>query len=211
MVVKRSFKKKSSTPYAIKNSKAIPYLVKSVKKLKKNSKRELKFIESGVVSLTPSTTATITYLSASAQGTTNVGREGNVIYVKSMYFRGTCIQHVSALTTVIRFLIVMDKDNQGAAPITTDILDSSDVNSQTSKVNTKRFRILTDKTMTMDTASNNLIKYKFYHRMNRTLYYKGTSAAASDGLTNAIYVLILSNQAVNTPSFAYSSRIRFTD
>lgn len=190
---------------------SLPYLAQGLSYVKGLLNVEYKFIDSLVQSSTVSSVATVAYLSGTAEGDTNAQRDGNSILCKSIYVYLSFTKHATPTTTMIRAILLIDHNNQGAAPATLDILDENNVNAMLNKTNGERFTILRDERYALDVAQDNIIVDKWYLKPECHIKYGGTSGAVGDARDQAIFLYLLSDQPSNAPGYAYNSRIRFID
>lgn len=205
----RRYKKRSSG-YLGAFKRTLPYLASSVRFLKSVVNAEKKYCDTSVVTVTPNTTGQLVFLNPIATGTDQVTRNGMSVKATSLFVQGSVVKNASATSSIVRLLLVMDHDNQGTAPNVTDILDSANVNSQLNQYNGKRFQILRDKKLVLDTDEVTKI-FKYYMKLGMHLKYGGTTSGSGSARDNALYMLLISNEPTNTPSLTYSSRLRFID
>lgn len=145
-----------------------------------------------------------------AQGDTDITRDGNSIKVTSWLHRITLEKNASATSTRFRIILFSDVSSAGAVPAVTDLLQTASVISPLNRVNGSRFHVLQDKTCVLDTDTPQKV-FEFYKKMQHHIkYLDGTANTTSLG-QGSLYVLILSNEATNTPTMNYYSRMRFLD
>lgn len=207
-------KKKGFSHYAKKGLKYAGYGIrayKMAKQIKGLLNVEHKFIDTGVVTDTPINTGQVDYLSGLAQGTTNTTRVGVSIKVTSLYMRLQCVMNSGATTTMLRLIVVKDKENRGSAPAVTDILQSADVRSFISRDTAMRYKILVDKYVTLYTSYPQKV-FDIYKKLNHHIKYTGAGGAVANQLEEGLFFLLISDQAMATqPTVLYNSRIRFVD
>lgn len=161
-------------------------------------------------SSSPSTAGTITHLSAIAQGDAENSRSGNSIYLRSVLVNGVMQIHASATSTTYRIMIVSDSQQVGdTSPAISDILNSVGVTSALNRGTVGRFSVLYDKMFNINTAATPTRCHKIFLPMLRHVRFNG--AATTDIQRNGIYLVLISNEATNTPSFAYFSRCSYHD
>jgi len=115
-------------------------------------------------------------------------------------------------------MIVRDLDGYGTAPSPADVLELTAVVSaplSPVKFNKReRFSVLFDEVLTVQSASSTgIASIPFYFssaHSGHVLYLGTTAAAASDG-KGSVYVVCVSDEATNTPTMAFFSRILYTD
>lgn len=178
------------------------------------------------LSTAPDTTAAVTCLSNMAQGDTELLRHGNTIKVDSLQLKGVVYMDPANATTageVVRVLLVEDhNNNNGTAPVITDILESNSVTALFNHDNAKRFSVIMDRTLVCDT-SRKVSKFTFFKKFYNKKDKKGnpvlgyhasfTGANAADTAQGHIYWMVLGNVATasTTSQFTIESRLRFYD
>lgn len=188
-------------------------LWKDVQYLKSIVNVERKHLEQAS-STTSSTTAAFILLNGCAPGDTGETRDGQSIKVSAVFLRYTLIQNASATSgTVNRLILFMDKQCNGAAPTAADILDSSaNVLSPLNINNGKRFKVMADIIVNTDLVAAPIKTIERYLKTNfHTKYNAGTAGTVADITTNSLYVMHMSSEATNVPTFNYSFRTRFID
>lgn len=171
---------------------------------------ELKYIDSGVVTVSASSTPTVTGISLIAQGDDVTNREGRSILARSLFLRLSMTKHASATITMVRVVIVIDMRNAGASFASTDLLVSNDVNSQLNVNAGGRFRVLIDKVLSLDT--DDVVQHReIFRNLGFHIRYSGTAGDVTTAWQNAMFIMIFSNEATNTPQVTYNTRIRFID
>lgn len=161
------------------------------------------------------TSGVISPISRVAQGTDYDERIGNSIKMQHIEVRGRIFKNTSATTSVMRVLLVRDLDGYGTIPTVANILEDITIGSppltQHNFLNRKRFSYLFDELLTLNNTGDSSAVFEIYMPHEGHIQYLGsTAAAASDG-KGSLYMLFISDEATNTPTFSFSSRIVFTD
>nr|UOF78571.1 capsid protein [Cressdnaviricota sp.] len=172
---------------------------------------ESKYGDSGIQTLTPTNAGGVSYLSGLAQGLTNITRVGNSILAKSILLNIQCVINASATNTVVRLVLFVDHDNQGATPAVTDLIQSADARAFINRVNGKRFSVLKDWQYVLNTSTGAQQNDKVFLRLAHHIKYSGTDAAIGSQLQGAMFLMVISDQATNTPTVIYNSRLRYID
>ncbi len=162
-----------------------------------------------------------------AQGTDESTRVGRKITVRQINWRFSIALNSIANQDdppkgdVVRILLYLDKQANGATAGTTDILESADYQSFNNLSNKRRFRTLMDRTYTIghDLAQTDgtntgsyaetLIHDEFYKKVNIPIEYTGSTGAISQVTSNNIGIMTLSKNG--TATFESKMRIRFSD
>lgn len=161
------------------------------------------------------TTGVVTCISQMAQGSNYTDRVGDSIRVQSIETRIKVFVNAAATISAARCIIFRDLDNYGTAPNISDVLDAGalggNVLAQYNWLNRDRFSILYDEMFTLDLVANpgEMIGWKATHEGH--VKYLGTTAAAGANGKGSIYILMVSDEATNTPTFRHSTRLTFTD
>lgn len=128
----------------MKRERSIPALLTSEKKYNDTS---------SVADVT--TTATIVSLNSVAAGDTALLRDGNKILCVSIQIRATLVLESLAANSIIRYLIVHDKNSNGTAPTAAQVFEGTPaVYSMKSVANASRFTTLLDKVVVLNNQSD---------------------------------------------------------
>lgn len=160
-----------------------------------------------------------TQLTNLTQGDTNITREGNQITAESIYIKLMFHIAAAASSSQIRCLLVHDKQSNGAAFATTDLLESvTNIRSLITPRNLdniKRFQVLYDKIIVLNQNVASAISttrfIKIYKKLGINLRYDGNAGDITDLTQSALSLLFISNEATNEPTVDVDSRIRFID
>jgi hypothetical protein len=175
---------------------------------------EFKHVE-GAVAAAVSTTPSITALSILVQGDTNLTRDGNSIKCVGFDFRYFWSINASATSSLARIIIFMDTRCVGAAPTATDVVASSTIALPNVDSQPNRFVVLYDATHSLVLAAESrqhvssamtLAAVKGVH-----FTFAGNAGTVADLRGACLFVYVLSNEATNTPSVDFQSRLWFVD
>lgn len=156
-----------------------------------------------------SSTGSITNLAPITQDDTITGRDGNTIKLKSVYFKAVLLRHDSSTSTYFRMCIFIDRaNNDNTTPTITDILDTSSYLSALNLNNRKRFLVLFDKLVTLDSLTKKTKAFNIYKKLDFKTVFADNSAIPS---SNGLYLLCLSSESSYAPSLVFTSRVRFLD
>ncbi len=162
-----------------------------------------------------------------AQGVTEITRVGRKCTVRSINWRFNISMGSLADQTdppkgdVVRILLYLDKQCNGAAATATQILESADYQSFNNLANKSRFRTLMDRTYVINqpmaqTDGTNTGAYgeqeindTLFKRVNLPIEYDATTGAITEIKSNNIGVLTISKNG--TAVFESKMRIRFSD
>lgn len=178
---------------------------------------ETKFVDKAQTSTAISTTATVFAISQTAQGLDVSNRVGDSIKLQHITVRGRVNVSTAASNSLVRIMVIRDLDGYGTAPVSADILqDSATVSSCLSPINylnRERFSVLYDELVELQGIVQGTAGMPFYFdsaHAGHVLYLGTTATAASNG-KGSLYVVALSDEATNTPSIAFYSRVTYTD
>lgn len=163
---------------------------------------------------TPSNTASIVTLSNVAQGDDYNQRNGRKIKADSIYLNGQVrIENTAAKETVLRVIIFIDSESDGETPTAAELLqDGTDLQSPLNYAYAgTRFKVLMDRYLLVSSNGPQNKAIKFYRKLGHHVSYLGTGATSGNMGTGNIYMLLMSNEPTNTPTFSYWARFRFID
>ena len=156
----------------------------------------------------------ITQLNAIAQGDTAVTRTGNSILMRNLILNGY-VEINPSVTGDTRMMVALVLDKQqvsDTSPIISDIFQY-DTNPVTllNLNNSGRFSILYRKQFSLSPASggSNVRQLKIFKNMRLHARFNGT--ASTDIQKNGLYLVVISSEATNTPSWSFQSRIGYHD
>lgn len=175
----------------------------------KVKQEEVKFHANVQTAQPVGTSAAVYPLTNIVEGDAFNEREGNKCLASSLLFRLAAIQSTPATETFLRCIILIDKDNNGVAPVASDILEqNANYLSPLSHVNGKRFKVLMDRMLLM-TVGEGGADLKYFTKLTHSVRYDG--ALATDVREGTMYLLLCSNQGTDFPLIDFYSRFRFTD
>lgn len=119
----------------------------------------------------------------------------------------------SATTTDIRLVVVLDKQNNGVAPISSDLFVNSGLTATYSaqQIKAKRFTILLDEIYNVTAGGIAAITKKKVIPLNATAAYLGTTDAAASNGKNSMWMFSVSTDNTNKPGFNMDYQVRFVD
>ncbi len=163
-----------------------------------------------------------------AQGTTESQRVGRKVVVKAIGWRFAIIINEktsgAATSDIVRVILYLDKQTNGAAATVTAILESDDYQSFNQLANKSRFRTLMDRTYEIHSLAGsgrgstdtlnygeNMLQDTFFKNVNIPIEYDNsvTTGAITSMRSNNIGVLLLSREG--SALFDSKMRIRFSD
>lgn len=157
------------------------------------------------------------------QGTSEIQRIGRKCTIRSIGWRFEIRLLATAnvgASDVVRVILYLDKQCNGAAAAITDILESNNFQSFNNLGNKSRFRTLMDRTYALNTqaaagdgtandAASFLIQDTFFKKVNLPIEFSSTAGAIAEIRSNNINMLILSRAGLS--DFESKMRLRFSD
>lgn len=186
-----------------------------------NEVRKLINIETKICDSSQSPTAAdntgyVVPLTQMAQGlnyTTN--RVGNSIKLQNIVIRYKWQISSLGVKTAIRTIVFRDLDGYGTAPVTGDVLEAVGttlgVLNPKDFLNSDRFSILYDDLDCFSITNDQMITRELHIPHEGHVKYLGTTAAAASNGKGSVYIMVLSDESTNTPTFAFHARVFFTD
>lgn len=155
--------------------------------------------------------ASYAHLNAIAQGDGNGSRDGNSILMHSLSARFTVKQHASATMSQVRIILLQDSQQVGdTTPGWSTIFNDTDVNAFLhAQTGVGRFTILASRIVSLQSNGKQVQNLSLNLRLNKHARFNGT--AATDIQKNGIYLFAISDEATNTPTVEYHTRLNFYD
>lgn len=180
---------------------------------------EWKFVDTAIAGQAIYTTSQRQLLNGLTQGSAANNRIGQKILVQSIEARLFCLVYgASSVYNVCRFFFVWDKQANGIACSTADILDADSVTGLRNLTNRHRFKIVLDKTFV--TSAYNVLgclrSFHVYVKFKRPVsvdYNNASTGNISDISTNALYLFTYgaATTAATGHTLTGQVRIRYTD
>lgn len=189
---------------------------------------ELKFhdidVDDALVDAAGTVTSTI---NAIAQGVTESQRVGRKCTIKNIGWKWEWnLPERDAVATpqkpeIVRMILFLDKQANGATAAVTDILETADFQSFKNLANSQRFVTLVDRSITLNyqtlasdgagvvSSCEQLVQGSFYKKCNIPLEFSSTTGAIGEIRSNNIGVLLISKNGQGV--FQSKFRLRFSD
>ena len=181
--------------------------LKKVNKLARIVKPEIKYKLLLVNTITPTTTGNVQQMDLIAIGTGQNSRVGLSINMVGIGIRGQWKFNTAGATSqVVRMIVYVDKQQGVDSKATpTSILEQVSPYSYLNQIRRKRFRVLLDKMIVLDNISKFTRIIRWWKKLNFESRYNGSASTDID--KNGIFMLTISSQATNSPSFEFTSLI----
>ncbi len=188
---------------------------------------EKKFFDTVRAGFTPSATGTIANLSLNLipQGVTENSRVGRKCTITKIMIRGELTANTTATvantSSIIRVIIYLDKQANGATAAVLDILETADEASFNNLSNSKRFKVLSDQRhpMICPSGAGNGTTQEFGEsitpyfwvkkKCSMPIEFSSTTGAITEIRSNNIGVLCI--QTTANANISYTARVRFSD
>ncbi len=183
--------------------------------------KELKFRDTLRNPQVVTLTGLIEPISLVPQNTTETGRIGRKITLRSIHVQGTITQATSAAGNVtsnqIKLWVVLDTQTNGAEFVFADFLETADIDSFRNLSNRGRFRVLASKNMQFNAQAGENADFgqvqrplSFNISKNCPIEYSGVLGLITEVKTNNIYVIAIARNVTPAISWEFNTRIRFT-
>jgi hypothetical protein len=173
---------------------------------------EVHFLDTVQTAVNMTSTPTFVLLNGMAIGDTSITRTGQSIKMDRLDLRFYMTGNITAVQTVSRIIVVLDKQCNGAIFSATSLLNAATAVSPYTVGGQNRFVILYDQTYALSTAGPlNMVQCLTLPANQHVEYNTGTAGDITDINTNSLYLLFLSDQATNVPILTAYLRLWFID
>lgn len=173
-------------------------------------------INSSSLAASSTTAQVVSCLNACLTGTTATTRNGRKIRLKSVLIKAE-FYFLSPVqgNSPFRWLVVYDKQTNGANPAATDILTVDTIISPMNLTNSERFKVLADMHDELSSVSDGVLSMKRYIPLNLdTVFNTGTAGTVADIATGGLFLVVYANNLA-TSGTNYTgqiyTRVRFVD
>lgn len=158
-------------------------------------------------SVTPSdTTGSVLHMTAIAEGTASNQRSGRFIRSRYITSRLHLKMHSSATQTLVRVVIIKSSDEN--APSTSSFFTSQSALSTINLLYSDRYQILYDNLVNLDTYNPTAV-LNIFRSPRHKIKFNGT--ASTDYENGQMWMIMISNEATNTPTVSYYNRFSYND
>ncbi len=190
-------------------------IYRDVVKLKRFINVEFKFHDVQLTAAALAVAPVITQLSNIDQGDTTLTRDGAQLKCLSLQLSYSLFQSASATSSLVRVLLVKDKQtNQAiytAGDLLFDVTAGDGIVSPYNRNNRRRFTILHDKVYTFSATGTTVKHFGRKFRQDQIIRYDNSGNGIAD-LTQSSYSLVmLTNEATNVPTVTMFSRLNYVD
>lgn len=157
----------------------------------------------------------ITNVSLLSQGDSSTTRDGGSVKFTSHRLSYNWSLSTSAVTTVVRVMIVQDKQTNQAQFTLADLLFDATVNdavySPPNINNASRFNILYDKVHTLCENGRANLHRIIHKKLNMKTRYDANDGTIADLTQDSISLVFIGDQTTNDPILSFNYRSRFID
>jgi len=162
-------------------------------------------------SLTPDgATGTMTLLSGIAQGDNDNQRQGNSVKLHQINVNLDFLTDPDAIGTTLRVILFRYNQSQSTSPTAVTVLTSNNFLANYNHDNVRLFSVLYDRTHTVSPDHPERF-IRIFRKLGSHETFDGTSAAATDIQTGSIWLLMISDEATETPTVYVNSQLLFID
>lgn len=167
-------------------------------------------VETGAI-ITSSQSSYSARLAAIAQGDGDNARTGNSIFARSLNIRGQVIYNSAGTSPeFLRVMVILDTQQVGdQTPNIMDVLENNGYNSHLLKSTVGRFKVLFSSIYEVDSVNNLSRSFNINLPMRHHIRYNGT--AGTDMQKGGLYIMAISSEATNGPTFRFDSRLSYHD
>jgi len=212
---KKTYRKR----YSRKSTGVAKKALRMVKQVKRELAPEIKFhdvtqaynVASGTASTFPMNYSNGVQNHSIITGTTNTSRTGLVVRPSRIYLRYVINKHASATASRLRVLVCKWRDVNMIVPIGSDVLETLSVFAHRGFQYRNVIKVLSDRTHIMNSNLPEKMVIQSFKASGVFQYQTGSTSTASPLIKNAYFLIMISDEAVNTVSVDVNCRTVFTD
>jgi len=211
-VGRRANKKKQTKPVSLKQAESnlsdvVTKDHKTVSYLRKVIKATERYNDNTFAGNATATSGNMNILNGLILGDTNGQRDGTSITMTKLEMRGHIYANATSNVAHVRFIILYDKQNNGATPVTNDFLQSTDPDAFRNINNISRFKVLYDKSFVVSTYEPKKLVKTINLKGKKTNYNTSNGGNAGDIVTGGLWCIYLSDLAANYPTIDLHCRL----
>lgn len=167
----------------------------------------------GTITATPdSSTGSLQCINLIAQGDTESDRQGDSVMLKQVHCNMRLTINSAASNTVVRVILFLYKQPQGATPTITFVLNAGNHLAPYNHDNAGLYTVLYDKQFSLSISGTQEVCPQFtrkFYQLHET--FDGTGANVADIQTNGLWMAVISDESTNVPNFACRYQVLFID
>ncbi len=117
----------------------------------------------------------------------------------------------AAVDTAVRIMVVIDKQPNETVLVIGDLIGATTMPSFRQLDHRKRFVILHNSVHHLTTGGQGNTHLDWYKQLDMITQYDDTTSGIGSITTNALYLVIFSNEATNGPTIDRTTRVRYID
>lgn len=173
---------------------------------------EKKYLDLITAGALPSTGGTLALLNGCTLGDTATNRDGQSVKFVSLNFKGSLAMNNSAETTFVRIAFVIDRQPNAGTTTVSNIWSSATPTALRGIGTGYRYHVLKDMQFALSNGGRESVYFEKTLKLRfHTRYNTSNNGDVTDIVTNALYMVYLSDQATNTPTLNINTRLRFID
>jgi len=161
------------------------------------------------------TTPIIGLFNGMPQGTDSDDRVGRSIRLTSLQYNILFTKDSTVQSTYVRFLIIMDIQCNGSDPDPNELMFGGfTVQSIRNADYMKRYRILKDTTIHLTDQNHESMRNAYMRFPYNPMYqteFKGTGATVENISSNALHIILVSDQDIATPVYQLDYKLQYLD
>ncbi len=186
--------------------------LRDLNRLRQFINAEIHYLDTVQTAVNITSTTTFVLLNGMQTGDTSITRTGQSIKMDGLDFRWYVTGNVTAVQVAFRLLVVVDKQPNNAIFAIGSLLNTATVVSPYTVGGQSRFVVLYDQTYSLTTAGPLAANACVRIAANQHVEYNTANAGdITDINTNSLYLLMISDQAVNVPIMYGYLRLWFID
>ncbi len=162
-------------------------------------------------------TGTVTPIMTITAGDDDSSRTGQQVKLTSIAWKGRIRLGGASTVDYVRLLIVKDKQPNNALFALGDLWHNHSVGTSNQPFlhrdinNTRRFSVLYDRLLAVDSAAHPQASFKMYKKLAIPLRYETDTGTISDFSETSISLVLISDTTADIPVITYNLRCRFID
>jgi hypothetical protein len=144
------------------------------------------------------------------QGDTNTTRDGSSLKLVGFQYSIKFTKHASATNSLVRIIVLIDKQTNGAIYSVDDVLLNIAALSFYNLDNERRFVILDDLKLILDVNKPSIVR-DFSAKLQTHLRFNNAAGAITSLTESSLSVIAISDEDTNTPTLEILTRVMFVD
>jgi len=158
-------------------------------------------------------TGSIQSLTLIPQGVNYNERTGQTVGANNLRLAISAVANATAVTNFLRVIVLIDTENAGATITTAGLFQSTAADIYLSPyLNTtyERYKVILDEHVWL-TSGQVAMNKRYVFPLDFDVMYSTAAGSLAAGRENAIFVVLVSDNATNGPTVAFDARLNFVD